>query len=982
MKRLFFFLSFCILAIALTAQPNLIVQTAAVTPASFANNTSITYTATVKNTGTLASVACTFKYFYSSDAIYDAGDVLQGSTSVGILPATTGTQNTSTGPIIFNVVGASGAKFILFKVDDPNVNTESNENDNVLAVPITIGSTGCTLAAPLNPVANTIAPTTANVSWTTVAGATGYEVSYKLATATVWDVANYSLCTSTNLTLLNLTCLSNYQFRVRAMCSATSLSTNYSAIVAFSTSACPPACSTVAYSQEPVNNSNTANVININVATSLPTYDLGYIFGVNRNHVKNPGFNPFNLPFGSTVTVPLSIPPQTTVTNYQNFLTTIMKNHSAMLSNQKHLYRWGGTMSDGFAGTSCDGNTFPLIGWQHDNIDQQGDGGYPYDNINNYIAEAEPDKLNADLTLTINFGSATPLDAKNLVIKLKNSGKLSKVKYFEMGNEISLSTQFGHGPNTVLQGTTVCSCPTCPVQINQYPPLSSTTYNLADKCSTPLLYATNVANFINEMIVGADGSCLRLKIGLVVGHDTQMAWAVTSGIGDDTKANIQTMITELKSKLGANESKVDLFLITHGYGGYPLINGLVLMPNAGHPDNFSGNTSEMTAKSLLATAYNLEKRVKNNIYSNVSCKSDNLFATNTWKWNGQPIKLALTENSTYLQDQDLKQSTINLKHSVTEALFSADHMINAAKLDFESCVAHTLHHNSVNGFDDLFYGPFNQSTNYGSLSATNLTTKATYRAHQFLNDYMYTKVVPTNDQLSTLYKVKDFQIRGYNAQNEATPIPATLDYFYPALSFVMTQKAIDPTKYAFVVINRSNLPQTISTFDMQNMPAGNYQVDRKTIKSSNGLFTSTTFADDNLTISPIGGILVSNNKLTIPSTIIAPLSINVFQVGKLPLAYGSEDRSEEQINVSRTISVNPNPNEGNCILTINSKVSERVNVQITDLLGKLCQSKSIAISEGINEVPLMINDCGEGIYFVTVINPITKVKSVTKIIKN
>jgi hypothetical protein len=83
-----------------------------------------------------------------------------------------------------------------------------------------------TCNAPAGLVSTGITESGANISWAPVSGATSYEVGYKLSTAATWINAD-TATTATLYTLSGLTASSLYNWRVKANCTATGLSSAY-----------------------------------------------------------------------------------------------------------------------------------------------------------------------------------------------------------------------------------------------------------------------------------------------------------------------------------------------------------------------------------------------------------------------------------------------------------------------------------------------------------------------------------------------------------------------------------------------------------------------------------------------------------------------------------------------------------------------------------------------------------------------------------
>lgn len=97
--------------------------------------------------------------------------------------------------------------------------------------PIQIVTTPNSCVTPINVVATSITATSANLSWSAIAGAVSYTISYKVLNAATWN----TLTTTTNPTLIaNLIPATTYQYYVQTNCSPT-LSSGSSAVCTFTT---------------------------------------------------------------------------------------------------------------------------------------------------------------------------------------------------------------------------------------------------------------------------------------------------------------------------------------------------------------------------------------------------------------------------------------------------------------------------------------------------------------------------------------------------------------------------------------------------------------------------------------------------------------------------------------------------------------------------------------------------------------------------
>lgn len=97
---------------------------------------------TIKNIGNAASTPTTLQFYLSTDGIIDTADLKSTAGSVAISAISPGASITVSKTIFSSNFGNIGTTFtgnrnILISVDDSKTNTESNENNNVTAIPVT-----------------------------------------------------------------------------------------------------------------------------------------------------------------------------------------------------------------------------------------------------------------------------------------------------------------------------------------------------------------------------------------------------------------------------------------------------------------------------------------------------------------------------------------------------------------------------------------------------------------------------------------------------------------------------------------------------------------------------------------------------------------------------------------------------------------------------------------------------------------------------
>lgn len=100
----------------------------------------------------------------------------------------------------------------------------------------TLGSTASLCIPPTNPSASTTSNSTATINWTSISGANGYQLRYRINGTTTWTpiVINNGLATNTNITSLQAN--TTYQYQLRTKCSVSPLTwSNYSSIQTFTT---------------------------------------------------------------------------------------------------------------------------------------------------------------------------------------------------------------------------------------------------------------------------------------------------------------------------------------------------------------------------------------------------------------------------------------------------------------------------------------------------------------------------------------------------------------------------------------------------------------------------------------------------------------------------------------------------------------------------------------------------------------------------
>jgi hypothetical protein len=86
--------------------------------------------------GATSTIGVTMEYRYSTDAIWSTDDVIIGNdiSNIGTSPSS------ETESITFVFPSGTGTRYLLAKADSPNLITESNENNNVFALPVVVAA--------------------------------------------------------------------------------------------------------------------------------------------------------------------------------------------------------------------------------------------------------------------------------------------------------------------------------------------------------------------------------------------------------------------------------------------------------------------------------------------------------------------------------------------------------------------------------------------------------------------------------------------------------------------------------------------------------------------------------------------------------------------------------------------------------------------------------------------------------------------------
>ncbi len=164
--------------------PDLDIPACSVSSTSVQAGGTITGTAVVRNNGNSTSgQSSTLAYYLSTNCVLDASDIRLNTDNTSILSP--GNTDTDSDPLTIPGITPAGTYYILFKADDSNVISETDENNNTCCKQITV--TPC--SAPSQPGAISGASTSCSgtnqsYSISGVSGATSYTWKFKGLTLT------------------------------------------------------------------------------------------------------------------------------------------------------------------------------------------------------------------------------------------------------------------------------------------------------------------------------------------------------------------------------------------------------------------------------------------------------------------------------------------------------------------------------------------------------------------------------------------------------------------------------------------------------------------------------------------------------------------------------------------------------------------------------------------------------------------------------
>ncbi|HHH50718.1 MAG TPA: T9SS type A sorting domain-containing protein [Saprospiraceae bacterium] len=477
-------------------------------------------------------------------------------------------------------------------------------------------------------------------------------------------------------------------------------------------------------------------------------------------------------------------------------------------------------------------------------------GPYPYDDIDNFIQEAED--MNADMVIGINFGSGTPQLAKDLVNYLKNhptkGNLLPKVAFFELGNEISGEWQKGH--------TSSCDGEQ---------------------------YAYNAVDFINKMRE-ADPN---IKIGVPMADTYSFGWAPFGYPNDICQSyplpyctnnpnNWQFNIDKTIEIIG---DKID-YIIFHGYSPWPLF-----QPASGNCANASYSDVNEMGKRLLAAAPYGTNFIENNVRVQLNASKIAHGVT-------RDIKFANTEFFSHVDIGTSNTSTgAQLSHSISEAIFSADGILNALKYDYGSAINFSFYHcNSSSG------GGFPCASDFSSNLLFDITSngqsfshKPSFNVHELLAENLGTQVIG-----DLITGNPQFNYTSCSDPNQMVT--------YDKIGLLST-KAADGTLY-LLVINRGNTDQTVKIDPHMSYNSAS-------IRSIYG----SGYGDHNPTYTPSFSNISDLNAVNIKK-----LSINIIKIGSTPsscvITMNTFTSSDGSTCDTYTLDITGNQSSGQIIIPI------------------------------------------------------------------
>lgn len=382
---------------------------------------------------------------------------------------------------------------------------------------------------------------------------------------------------------------------------------------------------------------------------------------------------------------------------------------------KRKIFRMHGSLMDGVYQEHCvaEPRVYPGFGGYHFQDHFGSIGPYPYDDIRYFHEEAE--HLNADMIVNINVATGTVAEAKALVEYFQINGLLDHVAFFEMGNELGGHWQIGHHESNPL----FC---------------------------TPTDYAHHVKPFI-EAMKSVDPE---VKIAACGSYSNNWRWLNCAKIIEDschlsripTRFNYKNVITALFEVLG---DQLD-FIAYHGYSIEEVIKKedvKCLTEN--------GKYVEADIEKRAPLFLGIADYAKIKFHVPAMRLVDSLRREYGIEKN---INLVNTEFGTEIFHPE------KFRHTMTQAIYSADHILTAFQEDHFAAVNYCLYHyqyeSPITGTrpdfeDNIFFsldGKFKKPIYYvHKLIAENMGSEVV--AHEFQGDIPYIEIqaCKTNERI-------------------------------------------------------------------------------------------------------------------------------------------------------------------------------------------------------------------------------------------
>ena len=388
------------------------------------------------------------------------------------------------------------------------------------------------------------------------------------------------------------------------------------------------------------------------VISILPDEELGiansYIIATHRNHVWH----------DFTLALACHTPSLDWEQYREKVLTTYGNQVNPQFGQGRKLYRFGGTSVEGLIS-----GEYGITGWHFNCHSDPSPSAadimapYPYDNFNNYIYEAN--ELNADMLVTVNYGSGTAEEAADVVEYLTPHG----VVFYEIGNEVNAGDVNGWENCNTSNTTTITEAENC---------IGEVTLN-HDAC-TAYNYGVGAAEYVEKMRTAAGNHSI--KIGIVASYAGE--WG-----GNWPNSHLGTMEQTFRDLLEPMDDRTTMtgidclpdYIIFHNYPSPPLA------PGAESDGSVAGISDTEYAQLVMAhntREINLIENIVRPALQTVQAELVNQKA---------PITFGNTEYYTHV----LATHRPEISNSVLDALYTADNMITALDLDLEMAVNAALY---------------------------------------------------------------------------------------------------------------------------------------------------------------------------------------------------------------------------------------------------------------------------------------------------